>query len=137
MSLFALLLSPSKFRFFQRPKPAVTDESEREREREPDIATVGGGADPFSNGTDEPDLRHTHDGAKYAEEEGGDGSDTRRQEVWGGVYGWVVTRESAFEDEVLGEGDPFVDGEPVALRGSVIRYYSDGWLEKLGALRGT
>lgn len=67
------------------------------------------------NGPNKPHLRHPHDGAKDAEAEGDDGGDAGREEVRGGVVGGVVAGDAAFEEEVLGEGDAFVDGEPVAL----------------------
>lgn len=35
--------------------------------------------------------------------------------MWRGVDGWIVTRDAALENEVFGEGDAFVDGEPVGL----------------------
>lgn len=107
--------SPPKLRLLQRSEPAVTDEGKRKCKRKPDIAAICGGADPLPNRADEPDLRHAHDGAEYAEKEGGNRGDAGGQEVWRGVNGWIVTRDAALENEVFGEGDAFVDGEPVGL----------------------
>lgn len=69
----------------------------------------------FANGPDEPNLGHAHDGAEDAEAEGEDGGDAGREEVRDRVDGHVVARHAALEDEVFGQGDAFVDGEPVAL----------------------
>lgn len=74
----------------------------------------------FPNGPDEPHLRHAHDGTENTETECQDGGDPGGEEILGGVVGHVVALDAALEDEVFGERDAFIDGEPVAL-GSVRR----------------
>lgn len=71
-----------------------------------------------ADGPHEPHLRHAHDGAEDAEAKGDDGGDAGREEMRGGVDGDVVAADAAFEEEVFGEGDAFVDGKPVALVGT-------------------
>ena len=105
---------PLKIALLQRPHHPIADGAERKRQREADVAAVPG-ADEAADGPDEPHLRHAHDGAHDAEAEGHDGGDARWQPGGVAVDGDVVAGEAALEEEVLGQGDAFVDGEPVAL----------------------
>lgn len=107
--------SPPKLLLLKIPQPAITDKRKRERELEADIPPVARQADFLADGADEPDLRHAHDGAEDAEAEGEHGGAAGGQELARVVDGDVVL--ALLEDEVLGEGDAFVDGEPVALWG--------------------
>ena len=62
-----------------------------------------------------PYLRHAHDSPKDTEAKSDGGCDARGEAMRGGVVGDVVAMDAAFEEEVFGECDAFVDGEPVAL----------------------
>ena len=99
----------------QRPEPDITHTGKRKRQRKPNVPAIPRQPDLLPDRPDEPHLRHAHDGAEDAEAERQDGGDAGREERGGHVDGGVVAGEAAFEDEVLGEGDGFVDGEPVAL----------------------
>ena len=61
----------------------------------------------------EPHLRKAHDSAENAKAERTDGGES------GGQFGWLVVRrdvvaaEAPLEEEVVGEGNGLVDGEPV------------------------
>ena len=107
---------PPKPLLLHRPQNTIRDEGKRKRQLEPDIASITRRADMFPNGPDEPHLRHAHDGAEDAEAKGRDGGDAGGQEVRGGVDGRVVAADAAFEEEVFGERDAFVYGEPVTLQ---------------------
>lgn len=87
----------------------------------------------LAHGPDEPHLGHAHDGAEDAEAEGGHGGEAGGEEVRGGVDGGVVAGGAALEEEVFGEGDAFVDGEPVAWgRGWVgVSWFLGGWARGL------
>lgn len=105
--------SPPKHPLLHRPKHHEADGAKRKRQLEPDIPPILRVADRLADGADEPDLRHAHDGAEDAEAEGQDGGDAGREEARVVPDGDVVL--AALEDEVLAQGDAFVDGEPVAL----------------------
>lgn len=92
-------LSP-KMRLLQRPKPQITNRSKSKSERKPHIATITRVPNMFPDRTDEPDLRHAHDGAEDAEAEGEDGGDARGEQFAVVPDGDVVL--AAFEVEVLG-----------------------------------
>lgn len=97
----------------QTSKHRETDRAERERQLEPHVAPVLRVPDPLADGADEPHLRHAHDGAEDAEAEGEHGGEARREQARVVPDGDVVF--ALLEDEVLRQGDAFVDGEPVAL----------------------
>ena len=105
--------SPPKLLLLKIPQPAITDKRKRERELEPDIPSIPRQTDFLADGPDEPDLRHAHDGAEDAEAEGEHGGAAGGEQLARVVDGDVVL--ALFEDEVLGEGDAFVDGEPITL----------------------
>ena len=113
INLISYIHSPPKLLLLQRPKHHEAERRKRKRQLEADVAPVRRVADPLAHGPDEPDLRHAHDGAEDAEAKGHDGCQARRQEARVVPDGDVVF--AALEDEVLGQGDAFVDGEPVAL----------------------
>ena len=104
---------PPKPALLQRPKNPKTHRRKRKRQLEPNVAPVLRVPDRLAHRADEPNLRHAHDGAEDAEAKGQDGGDAGREEAGVVPDGDVVF--AAFEDEVLGQGDAFVDGEPVAL----------------------
>ena len=93
---------------FQTPKHAITDRAEGERKLEPHVTAVTRIANLPADGAYEPHLRHAHDGAEDAEAEGEHGGDAGREQARGVPDGDVVF--ALFEDEVLGQGDAFVDG---------------------------
>ena len=105
--LFQPFLSP-KMLLLEIPKPREADRREAERELKPDVASKPGQTDLPADWPDEPHLRHAHDGAHDAEAEGQHRCDARGQQGGGVPDGDVIF--AGFEDEVLGEGDAFVDG---------------------------
>jgi len=78
-----------------------------------DITTERRSATESANRAFEPDLRHAKDGAHDAKAEGGHGGNSRRQLVPVEVVFWTISRHAALVDDMLGECDAFVDGEPV------------------------
>lgn len=101
-------------RLLHRPKREVAKRRERERELEADVPAERGAAE-LADRARVPRLGHTEDGAHDADAEGADGGETGGQA--GGLavgLGGVAREGVAAEDEVLGEGDALVDGEPVA-----------------------
>lgn len=99
---------PPKLPLFQSPEHRKTNGTERESQLEAHVAPIARIADPLAYGADEPHLRHAHDGAEDPEAEG----------EYGGDAGWEQARVvpdgdvvfALLEDEVLGQGDAFIDG---------------------------
>ena len=92
--------SPPKLTLFQRPEQRKTNRAKRKRQLEPDVAPVHRIPNLLAYGTDEPHLRHAHDGAKGPEAECQQGGDAGREEAWVVPDADVVF--ALFEDEVLG-----------------------------------
>ena len=104
------------------PEHAVRDERKRKRKLKPDIATKRiSGEGGLADGADKPHLGHTHHGAKHTKREGAEGGQGRWELVRLVVLLGHVA-DAAAEDEVLGKGDRFVDGEPVALSNTLDIY---------------
>lgn len=95
------------------PQSRIADRRERKRQFKPHVAPVPRRPDMRSDRPDEPHLRHPQHGAHDAETEGDDGREAGRQALT--VVPRVDVVDAFLEDEVFGEGYPFVDCEPVAL----------------------
>jgi len=94
------------------PRDTITHKREAEGQLEPDVSAVIP-SDHAADGPDPPDLRHAADGTGDAAAKGKQRGEARRQ------FGRLVVRlgrvagEAAAEEEVLGQRDALVDGEPV------------------------
>lgn len=100
--------SPPKLLLFQSPKDRETDRAERKRQLEAHVAAVARIPDQLADRADEPHLRHAHDRAEDPEAEGEHGCDPGGEQARVVPDGDVVF--ALLEDEVLGQGDAFVDG---------------------------
>ena len=107
---------PSKLPLLQSPKNPVTDTTEPKSQRESNIASKLRVTDQLSDRAGEPYLRHAHNSTKDPEAKGENSSEARRQETRVLVDGKVVSGKAAFEEEMFGKGNAFVDGEPIALK---------------------
>ncbi len=103
---------PLEVALLDRPHDDVRGGGEAKGKLETNITTKVGTAQ-LADGTGEPDLSHAENGTHDAETESDDGGDARRQGAGVRVGLRAVALESAAEDEVLGQGDALVDGEPV------------------------
>ena len=95
-------------------KGDICDTGKSKSQLKTDIPAITDANQP-ANGPDKPHLCHTHDRAKYAEAEGaksGKGWRKLRRLI---VLFWIVGARTLLEDEMLWEGDAFIDGQPVAL----------------------
>lgn len=99
---------PAKLSLFNTPKHAKTNRAERKSQFKSNIAPITRIPNLPAYGTDKPHLRHTHDGAKDAEAKGKHGGHAGRQQTRVVPDADVVS--APFEDEVLAQGDAFVDG---------------------------
>jgi hypothetical protein len=98
-----------------RPETAVRDKGKTERQLKPNITAVRRVSDELANRPNEPNLRHAQDCTHNAEAESKHCGDAGGE--LGGLFVDLgdVAGVTALEDEVLGERDAFVDGEPVSL----------------------
>lgn len=100
--------SPPEPPLFQTPKDGEAERAERKGQLEAHVAPVSRVPNLPAHGADEPQLRHAHDGAEDAEAESEHGREAGGQEFRVVPDGDVVF--ALLEDEVLGQGDAFVDG---------------------------
>ena len=68
----------------------------------------------FPNRSNEPHLRHAHDGAEHAEAECDDGGNSGWEEIGSVPDGDIVF--TLFVDKMFGKSNALVDGQPVALK---------------------
>ena len=108
-------LSPPKNPPLHPPKPTISHPGKPKTQHKAHIPAILGRTDAFPHRPNPPHLRHAQHGAHDPEAEGQDGGDARGEEGRGVVDGDVVVAAGVFEEEVFGQGDAFVDGEPVAL----------------------
>ena len=104
---------PLEVALLDRPHDDIRGGGEGKGKLETNITTKFGTAQR-ADGTGKPDLGHAENGTHDTETESDDGSDAWRQGAGVCVGLRAVPLESAAEDEVLGQGDALVDGQPVA-----------------------
>ncbi len=107
-------LSP-KLPLLHRPQTNIRYRRKSEGQRKPNVASKRRLPNMSPNRPHKPHLRHAHDSPEDTEAKSDGGCDARGEAMRGGVVGDVVAMDAAFEEEVFGESDAFVDGEPVAL----------------------
>lgn len=104
---------PPKLLPLEISKRDVGDRSESESELKAHITTIVT-ADQLANGADIPHLGHAHDGTHNAEAEGSESSNAGWEFLGLVVDLRSVAAEAALVDEVFGQRNAFVDGQPVA-----------------------
>lgn len=92
----------------------VRNGREAESKLKSHIATVRCTAAQLSNWPHEPDLCHAENSAHDTEQESSDGGNSGWELVLVEVVLWLVAGEATAVEDVLGEGDAFVDGEPIS-----------------------
>jgi hypothetical protein len=96
------------------PEDEIRHKGEGETKLESDIATKWCFTSMEGNWSDEPDLRHSADHTGNTEAESGDGGNAWRKGLGVVVQFWVVAAHAFLKEEMVAEGDAFVDCKPVA-----------------------
>lgn len=104
---------PSEMLLLEISQTSIRDERKCKCEFEPDITTELSTAE-FSYWPSKPHLSHTKNSTHDAETEGNNGCNSRRKLASVHVDRGVIAREAALEEDVLWDGDAFIDGEPLS-----------------------